>query len=47
MDSRRPSKALLEIRNLSVRFAMPTGHIDAVQDVSLYIEPGERIALVG
>ena len=47
MDSRRPSKALLEIRNLSVRFAMPTGYIDAVQDVSLYIEPGERIALVG
>jgi len=47
MDSRRPSKPLLEIRNLSVRFAMPSGHIDAVQDVSLYIEPGERIALVG
>lgn len=47
MDSRRPSKPLLEIRNLSVRFAMPSGRIDAVQDVSLYIEPGERIALVG
>ena len=47
MDSRRPSKALLNIRNLSVRFAMPSGPIDAVQDVSLSIEPGERIALVG
>ena len=47
MDSRRPSKPLLEIRNLSVRFAMPSGRIDAVQDVSLCIEPGERIALVG
>ena len=47
MDSRRPSKPLLEICNLSVRFAMPSGHINAVQDVSLSIEPGERIALVG
>ena len=47
MDSHRPSKPLLEIRNLSVRFAMPSGRIDAVQDVSLCIEPSERIALVG
>tara|TARA_Y100001960_G_scaffold327549_1_gene414179 strand:- start:2198 stop:3838 length:1641 start_codon:yes stop_codon:yes gene_type:complete len=47
MDRRRPSKTLLDIRNLSVRFAMPIGQIDAVQDVSLHIDPGERVALVG
>ncbi len=47
MDRHRPSKPLLDIRDLSVRFAMPAGHLDAVQDVSLHIDPGERVALVG
>ncbi|MDP6550555.1 MAG: ATP-binding cassette domain-containing protein, partial [Arenicellales bacterium] len=47
MDGNPTTSRLLDIRGLSVRFAMPAGHIDAVQDVSLHIDPGERVALVG
>ena len=38
---------LLEIRNLSVRFATPSKQVDAVKGVSLTINAGERVALVG
>ena len=38
---------LLEIRNLSVRFATPNKQVDAVKGVSLTINAGERVALVG
>ena len=47
MADNQQARPLLDIRNLSVRFAMPVDHIDAVQDVSLHIDPGERVALVG
>jgi len=47
MADNQQAKPLLDIRGLSVRFAIPAGHIDAVQDVSLHIDPGERVALVG
>ena len=42
-----PSCPLLEIRNLSVRFAIPNKQVDAVKGVSLTINAGERVALVG
>ena len=47
MADNQQARPLLDIRNLSVRFAMPADHIDAVQEVSLHIDPGERVALVG
>ena len=42
-----PSCPLLEIRDLSVRFATPNKDFDAAKDVSLTINAGERVALVG
>ena len=38
---------LLTLNDLSVRFAMPGGAIDAVREVSLQLDRGERVALVG
>ena len=38
---------LLEVRDLSVRFATPGGHIDAVKKVSFRLRPGSTVALVG
>ena len=38
---------LLQIRNLSVRFQMPSGPVDAVKKVSFEIAKGETVALVG
>jgi peptide/nickel transport system ATP-binding protein len=38
---------LLQVRNLSVRFATPGGHIDAVKKVSFRLRPGSTVALVG
>ena len=47
MADNQQARPLLDIHDLSVRFAMPEDHIDAVQEVSLHIDPGERVALVG
>lgn len=38
---------LLDIQNLSVRFSTPEGFLQAVDDVSYSIAPGESIAIVG
>ncbi len=38
---------LLQVRNLSVRFQMPGGAVDAVKNVSFSIAKGETLALVG
>ena len=38
---------LLEVRNLSVKFATAQGNVTAVRDVSLQIAPGEVLGLVG
>jgi len=38
---------LLQVRDLSVRFATPGGHIDAVRHASFRIRPGSTVALVG
>lgn len=38
---------LLSIENLSVNFRTPGGNITPVPDVSLYVNAGERVALVG
>src|SRR5579864_6768595 len=38
---------LLQVKNLSVRFATPGGHIDAVKNVSFRLRPASTIALVG
>jgi peptide/nickel transport system ATP-binding protein len=38
---------LLQVRDLSVRFATPGGHIDAVKKVSFRLRPGSTVALVG
>lgn len=40
-------KPLLEIKNLSVSFAAPEGEIEAVRDVSLTLNKGEALAIVG
>jgi len=38
---------LLEVRDLSIRFATPGGHIDAVKNVSFRLRPASTVALVG
>ncbi|MGE4220397.1 MAG: ABC transporter ATP-binding protein, partial [Alphaproteobacteria bacterium] len=38
---------LLQVENLSVRFATPDGAVDAVQNVSFTLDRGETLALVG
>ena len=39
--------ALLEIRNLSVEYRIKEGTVQAVRGVSLRLEPGEILAVVG
>ncbi len=41
------AEALLEIDGLSVTFHTPGGDVTPVPEVSLYVNPGERVALVG
>jgi peptide/nickel transport system ATP-binding protein len=38
---------LLQVKDLSVRFATPGGHIDAVKEVSFRLRPASTVALVG
>jgi peptide/nickel transport system ATP-binding protein len=38
---------LLRVRDLSVRFATPGGHIDAVKHLSFRLRPGSTVAIVG
>ncbi|HWB48032.1 MAG TPA: ABC transporter ATP-binding protein [Stellaceae bacterium] len=38
---------LLQVRDLSVRFATPGGHIDAVKGLSFRMRPGSTVAIVG
>jgi len=40
-------EVILSIENLSVRFRMPDGPVDAVRNVSIKIHQGERVAIVG
>jgi len=40
-------EVILSIENLSVRFRMPDGPVDAVKNVSIKIHQGERVAIVG
>ena len=42
-----PATALLEVANLTVRFASPAGEVHAVEDVSLSIARGELVGIVG
>ena len=42
-----PSKPLLSIDSLAVRFGRPGSYADVIQDVSFKIAPGEKLALVG
>ena len=39
--------ARVDIRDLRVSFATDAGEVDAVNGVSLYLEPGEILAIVG
>jgi peptide/nickel transport system ATP-binding protein len=38
---------LLQVRDLSIRFATPGGHIDAVKNLSFRMQPASTVALVG
>ncbi|MGA8708901.1 MAG: ABC transporter ATP-binding protein [Steroidobacteraceae bacterium] len=38
---------LLQLRNLSVRYRTRRGHVDAVSELDLELEPGECLGLVG
>jgi peptide/nickel transport system ATP-binding protein len=38
---------LLRVRDLSVRFATPGGHIDAIKGLSFHMRPGSTVAIVG
>ena len=41
------AEPLLEIEDLSVTFRTPGGEVTPVPGVSLRVDPGERVALVG
>ena len=41
------AEPLLEIEDLSVTFRTPGGEVTPVPGVSLHVNPGERVALVG
>jgi len=41
------SEAILEVRNLSVIYETADGPVKAVNDVSFFIRPGERMGLIG
>ena len=45
--SRLPAKALLEVRGLEIHFASAEGDVRAVDGVSLALEPGRTLGLVG
>ena len=38
---------LLDIQNLTTRFATPEGEVCAVNDVSLQVDPGQCLGVVG
>lgn len=42
-----PDETLLEIKNLTIHFAIERGLVEAVKDVSLSIKKGETLAIVG
>ena len=39
--------ALLEVEKLDVRFATPDGEVHAVKDLSVSLEQGETLGIVG
>jgi oligopeptide transport system ATP-binding protein len=46
-NQNRSSASLLEVRGLTTSFASPDGPIRVVEDVSLYVNEGETLGLVG
>src|SRR6185436_10835298 len=46
-EARLTAMPLLEIKNLTVEFAVRHGHFRAVDGVSLSLEPGEIVSIVG
>jgi oligopeptide/dipeptide ABC transporter ATP-binding protein len=46
-SERAPADALLEVRNLHVRFSTPDGVVHAVRGIDYWIAPGEAVGLVG
>jgi len=47
MDSKNPKSPLLEVKNLRVEFPTRRGTLVAVDDISLHINPGEVLGVVG
>ena len=47
MDSKNPKSPLLEVKNLRIEFPTRRGTLVAVDDISLHINPGEVLGVVG
>ena len=41
------SRGHIDVRNLGIQFDTRHGRLDAVSDVSIHVQPGEFVSLIG